>query len=301
MNEQATSPEFLARLAEAREKPDLLRSQVAAKTGLSGAELDAKVAGLASWIDSLLDGSGTMAAHGHTKGADRPAWSGREGIARAESERRLLAFWHEYQAWKAARPKPLDMSGLSAEQRKLWEEHRRRVPEPRPSSGPLTPFPDLDAPLVRALELFATLRSERRGQGPTVHDVAVQMRVSDGAVKGYRRELLIRSEYGSLHGPKPSGLTAKERRARREPFKQKARRMNACAKGFLAAVYAAGERGEDLFDAFARLAGEASARCAYCATPLLDRSTMYGSDSCKVLAARRRTRKLTRPVAKARA
>jgi len=190
-----TSPEFLARLAEAREKPGLLRNLVGdARPSLTGSRLDAEVAGLRTLIDAYLDGSGTMAAQGHRKGAARPAWSGRGGIARAESERRLAKFWSEYEAWKAARPKPLDVSGLSVEQRKLWEEHRRRVPEAHESSGPLTPFPDLDATLIRALELFATLRSEKAGKGPTVHDVAVQMRTSDGKVRDLRRELLIRSE-----------------------------------------------------------------------------------------------------------
>jgi hypothetical protein len=296
-----TSPEFLARLAEAREKPGLLRNLVGdARPSLTGSRLDAEVAGLRTLIDAYLDGSGTMAAQGHRKGAARPAWSGRGGIARAESERRLAKFWSEYEAWKAARPKPLDVSGLSVEQRKLWEEHRRRVPEAHESSGPLTPFPDLDATLIRALELFATLRSEKAGKGPTVHDVAVQMRTSDGKVRDLRRELLIRSEYGSLHGPKPSGLTAAQRRARREPFKQKARRMTACARRFLEAVYDAGDRGEDLFVAFARLAAQAPGRCAYCEAPLLDRSTMYGCNSCKVQASQRRTGKLTRPVEKVR-
>ena len=268
MVKRASSPELLARLAEAREEPARLRRLVGdARPGLTGSRLGAEVAALRTLIDALLDGSSAMAAQGPAPEADRPAWSGGPGVARDDGQRRLLKFWREVQAWK--------VSGHSAE-----------------------PFPELDGPLLRALELFATLRSEKRPYGPTVHDVAVQMNASDEAVKGYRRELLIRSEYGNP--PLPKGRAAKERRTRRGPFREKPRRSTACARDFLRAVHAAGEQGEDLFVAFARLAGEASGRCAYCATPLLDRSTTYGCTSCKVLASRRRPGKLIRPPAKSR-
>jgi len=260
MAKRASSPELLHRLAEAREQPARLRELVAAaRTGVTGARLDAEVAGLRSLIDTLLDGSSEMAPQGATEEAERDVRSGR---ARDDGQRRLLKFWREYQAWKA--------SGHSAE-----------------------PFPRLDGRVLRALELYATLRSEQRPYGPTVHDVAAQMSASVEAVKAYRRELLRLSEYGSP--PLPKASNSAKRGAPREPFRQKPRRSTACARDFLRAVHAAGEQGEDLFVAFARLAGEASGRCAYCGTPLLDRSTEYGCTSCKVLAARRRPGKLIRP------
>ena len=267
MPKRASSPELLARLAEAREEPARLRRLVGeARPGVTGSKLDAEVAVLRSLIDALLDGSSTMAAQRPAQEADRPAWHGGAGVARDDGQRRLLKFWREYQAWK--------FSGLSAE-----------------------PFPALDGPLLRALELFATLRSENRPYGPTVHDVAAQMSAGVEAVKGYRRALLRLSEYDSP--PLPKGRTAKERRTRSEPLREKPRRSTACARDFLRAVHAAGERGEDLFVAFVRLAGEATGRCAYCGTPLLDRSTKYGCTSCKVLASRRRPGKLIRPPGRA--
>ena len=260
MPKRASSPELLARLADAREEPARLRRLVGdARPGVTGSKLDAEVAVLRSLIDALLDGSSTMAAQGPTQEADRTEWNGR---ARDDGQRRLLNFWREYQAWK--------VSGESAQ-----------------------PFPRLDGRALRALELYATLRSEQRPSGPTVHDVAAEMSASVAAVRGYRRELLRLSEYGNP--PLPKGPTAARHPTRREPFREKPRRSTACARDFLRAVHAAGEQGEDLFVAFARLAGDASGRCAYCGTPLLDRSTTYGCTSCKVLAARHRPGKLIRP------
>jgi hypothetical protein len=260
MAKHASTPELLAQLAEAREEPARLRERVAvARPGVTGARLDAEVAALRKLIDALLDGSSSMAAQGPTQEAERTEWNAR---ARDDGQRRLLKFWREYQAWKA--------SGASA-----------------------VPFPRLDGPVLRALELYATLRSEDRPYGPTVHDVAAEMSVSVEAVKAYRRELLRLSDYDSP--PLPKALTAAKRPVRHEPFREKPRRSTACARDFLRAVHAAGEQGEDLFVAFARLAGDASGRCAYCGTPLLDRSTTYGCTSCKVLASRKRPGKLTRP------
>lgn len=261
MPKHASSPALLTQLAEAREEPSRLRRLVAdARPGVTGARLDAEVAGLRSLIDALLDGSSEMGPQGAMRKDDPDV---RIGRARDDGQRRLLKFWREYQAWKAG--------GLTAER-----------------------FPRLEGPLLRALELYATLRREDRPYGPTVHDVAAEMRATAETVKGYRRELLRFSEYDSP--PAPKAPTAAQRSARREDFKERPRRSTACARDFLRAVHAAGEQGEDPFVAFARLAGDASGRCAYCGTPLLDRSTEYGCTSCKVLAARRRPGKLVRPL-----
>ena len=260
MPKRASSPELLTRLAIAREEPARLRGLVAdARPGVTGARLDAEVAGLRSLIDALLDGSREMAPQGATAEIEPDVSSAR---ARDDGQRRLVKFWSEYQGWRAG--------GVSAER-----------------------FPRLEGPVLRALELYATLRREDRPYGPTVHDVAAQMSASAETVKGYRRELLRLSEYDSP--PLPKAPTTARQSARREAFKERPRRSTACARDFLRAVHAAGEQGEDLFVAFARLAGDASGRCAYCGTPLLDRSTEYGCTSCKVLAARRRPGKLIRP------
>ncbi len=260
MAKRASSPELLDRLAEAREEPARFRSLVAgARPGVTGARLDAEVAGLRSLIDALLDGSSEMAPQGPTRDADPEVTNAR---SRDDGQRRLMKFWREYQLWKAG--------GASAER-----------------------FPRLEGGLLRALELYATLRREDRPYGPTVHDLAAEMGESAETVKGYRRELLRLSEYDNPSLPKAP--TAAKHPARRESFKERPHRSTACARDFLRAVHAAGEQGEDLFVAFARLAGEASGRCAYCGTPLLDRSTEYGCTSCKVLAARRRPGKLIRP------
>ena len=260
MAKHASSPELLGRLAEARRAPAQLRGLVAeARPGVTGARLDAEVAGLRSLIDALLDGSSEMAPQGSTQ-EDDPG----ETIARArdDGQRRLTQFWREYLASKAG-------------------------------GGSGGRFPRLEGGVLRALELYATLRREDRPYGPTVHDVAAEMRESAETVKGYRRELLRLSEYGSP--PLPKAPSAAKRAAGRESFKERPRRSTACARDFLRAVHAAGEDGEDLFVAFARLAGDASGRCAYCGTPILDGSAEYGCTSCKVLAARRRPGKLIRP------
>jgi len=260
MPKRASSPELLDRLAEAREEPARFRGLVAdARPGVTGARLDAEVASLRSLIDALLDGSSEMAPQGATHEASPEMASAR---ARDDGQRRLMKFWREYQASKAG--------GVSGGR-----------------------FPRLEGGVLRALELYATLRREDRPYGPTVHDVAAEMSVSAETVKGYRRELLRLSEYDSP--PLPKAPTAAKREARRESFRERPRRSTACARDFLRAVHAAGEDGEDLFVAFARLAGDAPGRCAYCGTPLLDRATEYGCTSCKVLAARRRPGKLIRP------
>lgn len=250
MAKHASSPELLDRLAEAREEPARFRGLVAlARPSVTGARLDAEVAVLRSLIDTLLDGSSEMAPQGSIRRDEPEMTSSR---ARDDGQRRLMNFWREYQVWKAG--------GVSVER-----------------------FPRLEGPLLKALELYATLRREDRPYGPTVHDVAAEMDENAETVKGLRRELL------RLSGP------VADRQSRREPLRQRPRRSTACARDFLRAVHAAGEGGEDLFVAFARLAGDASGRCAYCGTPLLDRSTEYGCTSCKVLATRRRPGKLIRP------
>jgi hypothetical protein len=260
MAKRASSPELLDRLADAREEPARLRKLVVdARPGVTGARLDAEITVLRSLIDALLDGTSAMAPQGSTQEADLEVRGGR---ARDDGQRRLMKFWREYQLRKA--------SGASA-----------------------GPFPRLDGPVLRALELYATLRSENRPYGPTVHDIAERMSVSAEVVKGYRRELLRLSDYDvppSLRTP-----AMPNRPTRPQAIREKPRRSTACARDFLRAVHAAGEQGEDLFNAFARLAGDASGRCAYCGTPLLDRATEYGCTSCKVLAARRRPGKLIRP------
>jgi hypothetical protein len=259
MAKRASSPELLDRLAEARKEPARLRTLVAdARPGVTGARLDAEVASVRALIDALLDGTSAMGPQGAVQHAEVQVTSAR---ARDDGQRRLMKFWREFQVLKA--------SGES--------------------SGSL---PRLEGPVLRALELYATLRSEDRPYGPTVHDVAERMNVSAEVVKGYRRELLRLSEYDVTPELKPA--VVERRPVRPQPFRERPRRSTACARDFLRAVHAAGEQGEDLFVAFARLAGEASGRCAYCGTPLLDRATEYGCTSCKVLATRQRPGKLIR-------